>query len=468
VFYCGKWCVLLYYEHLFILRVLSMKLTYAITHIRLSDPNASKLAQLDALADAYLHLCQAYTTAFCTDVEPNKFADAWLSSPLSARWQRVVIQHAAGIAQSWRTNRERAHQAYLDDLSDYQAQADPQHPSPTLREWQTPTLKQRVIQANTNVVALEPSEDSTFDYWLRISTLDKGTPIRLPVKLAAYHRRRLAGKRINTSLTLTRKANDWWLTLTVDEQVAATTTDESPIVGVDVGIANFLTTSTGKHYGSFHGKLARRHKLDREKRRRKAKLRACLKKKGVTRLPSLTNQRLARHVRQEINRAVNAFYADHAGDQVAYEALSVRTMRFKARRANAYLYASNLAHLPRQIAWGAKKRGQRARASWAAYSSQACSRCQFISRANRPTQQRFCCQACGFQLNADVNAAINHQARFDDPQMQACRSKEAVKALLDARHVAFVQSQDRRSRSSRREPAFGCESISGQSGVGED
>lgn len=77
VFYCGKRCVLLYYEHLFILRVLSMKLTRAITHIRLSDANASKLAQLDALADAYLHLCQAYTTAFCTDVEPNKFADAW-------------------------------------------------------------------------------------------------------------------------------------------------------------------------------------------------------------------------------------------------------------------------------------------------------------------------------------------------------------------------------------------------------
>jgi Putative transposase DNA-binding domain len=445
-----------------------MKLTRAITHIRLSDANASKLAQIDALADAYLHLCQAYTTAFCTDVQPNQFADAWLASPLSARWQRVVIQHAAGIARSWRTNRERAHRAYLDHLADYQAQPDPQHPGPTWREWQTPTLKQRVMVANVNVVALEPSQESTFDYWLRISTLDKGTPIRLPVKLSAFHRRQLDGKRINTNMTLRRKPSGWWLTLTVDEQIAATTTDESPVVGVDVGIANFLTTSTGKHYGSFHGKLARRHQRDREKRRRKAKLRACLKKKGVSKLPSLTNQRLARHVRQEINHAVNAFYADHAGYQVAYEELSVRTMHFKARRANPYLYSSNLAHLPRQIAWGAKKRGQIARAAWAAYSSQGCSRCQVISRANRPDQQTFCCQACGLSIHADLNAALNHRARFHDHEMQACRSKEAVKALLDARHVAFVQSQDRRSRSSRREPAFGCESISGQSGVGED
>jgi transposase len=444
-----------------------MRLTAAITHIRLSDANTGKLAQLDALAAAYMPLCQAYVTAFCTTAEPNKYADASVATPLSARWQRAVIQHAAGVAQSWRTNRDRAYQSYLDDLAEYQAQPDTQRAAPTWREWHTPFLKQTVIQANANVVALEPSAKSTFDYWLRISTLDKGAPIRLPVKLAAYHRRLLAGKRINTSTTLTRKPNGWWLTLTVDAVVAPTTTAESPVVGVDVGIVNFLTTSTGQRYGTFHGKLAQRHRRDRAKRQCKAKLRACLKPKGVQRLPSLTNQRLARHVRQEINRAVNLFYADHAGYQVAYEDLGVRTMRLKARRANAYLYASNLGHLPRQLAWGAHKRGQTARASWAAYSSQECSVCHFVSRANRPDQQTFCCQACGFQLHADENAAINHQARFHDREMQACQSKDEVKALLDARHVAHLQATDARSASAGREPAFGCESISGQSGPGQ-
>lgn len=443
-----------------------MKLTHAITHIRIADANASKLAQLDALAAEYMRLCQDYTTAFCTEVEPDKFADAWLDSPLSARWQRVVIQHAAGLAQSWRSNHARARAAHRDDLAAWQEQDDPQRPAPAWRDWRTPNLKQTVLEANANVVALEPSLDSSFDYWLRISTLQQGKPIRLPVKLANYHRQRLNGKRINTSMTLTRKPSGWWLTLTVDERVTPTTTDESPVVGVDVGIANFLTTSEGKRYGTFHGKLALRHKLDREKRRRKAKLRACLKKKGVEQLPSLTNQRLARHVRQEINRAVNQFYAEHPDHQIAYEDLDVRSMRWRARRMNAYLYAANLAHLPRQLAWGARKRGQRARAAWAAYSSQECSHCHNVSPANRPEQQTFCCSSCGFTLHADVNAAINHQARFDDREMQACRSKEAVKALLDTRHVAYLQTTAGRSPAARREPAFGCESISGQSGVG--
>jgi hypothetical protein len=183
----------------------SMKLTRAITHIRLCDANTIKLAQLDALADAYMRLCQAYVATFCTDVEPNKFADVWLDSPLFARWQRVVVQHAASVAQSWRTNRDRAYQAYLGDSAEHQAQADRQRAAPTWLGWQTPTLKQTVIQANANVVTLEPSEDGMFDYRLRISTLDKGTPIRLPVKLAPYHRRLLDGKRINTSMMLTRK-----------------------------------------------------------------------------------------------------------------------------------------------------------------------------------------------------------------------------------------------------------------------
>src|SRR5262249_43505265 len=149
------------------------------------------------------------------------------------------------------------------------------------------------------------------------------------------------------------KLDGWWLTLTFEEEIALQTLPDAPVVGVDVGITHFLTTSTGKHYGSFHGKLAKLHQQDREKRRRKAKLRACLKQKVAERLPSTRNPKLARTVGQEINRAVNELYHEHPGAQIAFEHLNVATMRFKARRMNAYLYASNLAHIPKQLAWGA-------------------------------------------------------------------------------------------------------------------
>ena len=42
-----------------------------------------------------------------------------------------------------------------------------------------------------------------------------------------------------------------------------------------------------------------------------------------------------------------------------------------------------------------------------AYTSQACSRCGHTAQSNRPSQAVFACGACGFQANADHNAAIN-------------------------------------------------------------
>jgi Putative transposase DNA-binding domain len=420
-------------------------ITKAVTYIRLEATNAGKLAALDDLAQVYLPLCQQYVTLFCTDESPDKFRASCFVTPLSERWQRVAIQQAAGIAQSWRTNRAKAYQDYLDDLLDYHEQeaegilnADAKEPA--WREWNTPTLSQTCIQANVNVVELEPAQDSTFDYWLTISTLEFRKQLLVPVKLAAYHREALEGKTINTSVTLNKRENAWWLTLSYDEIVRVQTAPSAPVIGIDVGIANFVTTSDGEHYGTFHGKLRERQKRDREKRRRKAKLRTCLEKKGVKKLPSTTSRsgkRLARHVRQEINRAVNQCFARHEGAQFAYEHLSVATMKHKARAMNAYMRASNLAHIPRQIAWNAAKRGVAAIRVKSAYSSQECSVCHYVDRANRPNQQTFCCRVCGHSTHADLNAASNIGHRLGDEKLRACKDRKAVKALLLRRHQVW-------------------------------
>jgi transposase len=311
---------------------------------------------------------------------------------------------------------------------------------PEWSEWDVPTLHQTCIQANVNVVKLEPSEDSSFDYWLKISTLDFRKLLVVPVKLAEYHHQALEGKAINTSVQLNKREDGWWVTLSYDEVVVARTEPDAPAIGIDVGIANFLTTSDGRHYGTFHGKLRERQKRDREKRRRKAKLRKCLEKKGVQKLPSTSStsgQRLIRHVRQEINRAVNECFAEHPGAQLAYERLSVATMKHKARAMNAYMRASNLAYIPKQITWNAAKRGVAATRVKSAYSSQECSRCHFVDTANRPDQQTFCCQVCGYQTHADVNAATNVEHRLGDEELRACQDRKAVKVLLMQRHEAW-------------------------------
>jgi hypothetical protein len=429
-------------------RSTSHTLTRAVTHIRLEAANPGKLAALDDLAQVYLVLCQQYVTLFCTDEPPHKFRATCFATPLSERWHRVAIQQAAGIAQSWRTNRAQAYQDYADELLDYHEQQtegipDAEAIEPAWHEWHIPTLSHTCIQANSNVAVLEPSHDSpTFDYWLKISTLVFYKPLLVPVKLADYHRKALEGKTINTSVTLNKRGDGWWLTLSYDEVVQVQTESSAPVIGVDVGIANFVTTSDGQHYGTFHGKLRERQQRDHEKRRRKAKLRRCLEKRGVKKLPSTSSksgQRLARHVRQEINRSVNQCFAEHEGAQFAYEQLSVATMRYKARAMNAYLYASNLAHIPQQIAWNAAKRGRAATRVKSAYTSQECSVCHYPDRANRPNQQTFCCMVCGLQTHADLNAAVNIEHRRGDDELRACKDRKEVKALLLQRHQVWKQ-----------------------------
>jgi hypothetical protein len=76
---------------------------------------------------------------------------------------------AAGIAQSWRTNRANAYQEHQEALAAYRGQQAegtlaPTSQGPTWREWNVPTLRETAIQANANVVVCEPSQDSTYAY----------------------------------------------------------------------------------------------------------------------------------------------------------------------------------------------------------------------------------------------------------------------------------------------------------------
>ena len=219
------------------------------THIRLLEANPGKLAALDALMAVYLPLCQQYTTLFCeSETGPGAYSDPVFETELSDRLHRVAMQQAAGIAKSWRTNRANAYQRYLQDAADYaQARAKAEaegrmstfkRKEPVWQDWKLPQLRVPVIQANANVVVVEKSKDSLFDYWLRVSTLDRGHPLQVPVKLASYHKQALAGKTLNTSTTLHKRNGVWWLTLSFDEDVPLQTEVSAPLVGVDVGIAH--------------------------------------------------------------------------------------------------------------------------------------------------------------------------------------------------------------------------------------
>jgi transposase len=44
---------------------------------------------------------------------------------------------------------------------------------------------------------------------------------------------------------------------------------------------------------------------------------------------------------------------------------------------------------------------------------------------------------CGWRLHADHNAALNIAARCGDVEIQSCRTRQELEALLEARHQVW-------------------------------
>ena len=161
----------------------------AITHLKLDQANPGKLEKLDALAAEYQRVVQANVDWLIAHEErqPNKYAnipEQEIPTSLSDRWQRCAWQQACGIVRSWYSH-EREN---------------------------PPILRHPCIQANTNVVVIEPSNTPQFDFWLRISTLDAGRPVRIPIKFYDRARETLAQfSRLCSGVTLNQREGAWLL-----------------------------------------------------------------------------------------------------------------------------------------------------------------------------------------------------------------------------------------------------------------
>ncbi|MBI5564853.1 MAG: transposase [Chloroflexi bacterium] len=390
----------------------------AITHLKLDQANASKLRKLDELAVEHQRVVQAYVDWLIRYEQrlPDRYAAIPITDVatcLSGRWQRCAWRQACGIVQSWYTN-------------------DRENP---------PVLRNLCLQANANVVVLEPSKTPAFDFWLRISTLEAGKPVRIPITLYRRAKATIAEfPKLCMGVTLNRRDEQWYATLVVERR--GPKPPAAHVVGVDIGMVNIVSTSTGHCYGQISPELRQRVEQSAAKRRRKQKLNACLKKKGQPAI-DLSDHRAEAFARNAIGRALNQLRQDLPdGTAVALERLSVKDMRFKSRQMNRALRASQLGYVRDKLKFKLDEHGIRYRSVQPAYSSQQCSHCGFTFPMNRRSQDRFVCLWCGYEANADENAASNLAKRFGDEELNSLpfRDVETLLALRFMRRLPDARS----------------------------
>lgn len=190
----------------------------------------------------------------------------------------------------------------------------------------------------------------------------------------------------------------------------------SGLMGVDVGMNYLAVASTYNKQAFFDGRRIKDLRYRYEGIRQRLQSKGTLSARRVLRLLSGKEKRLMRDVNHVVSRKVVGFAVKNKVDIIGMEDLTgIRDRtQYKVSKDERYRHSSwAFRELQTFIEYKAREKGILVVYVDPAYTSQSCPKCGHVSRKNR-NGLRFHCEACGHDLNADLNAARNIENRTRD------------------------------------------------------
>ncbi len=229
------------------------------------------------------------------------------------------------------------------------------------------------------------------------------------------------------TVSVKREGRKWYVILTADQAEPEPLPATGSVIGIDMGIANFLADSGGDFVPN-----------PRHGRKAAAKLEAA--QRALSKFPRVrrtkNHQRAVQRV-ADLHRKVRRQRLDHTHktaldlvrehDFIAHEDLKIRNMvKAPAPKPdpeqpggflpNGAAAKAGLNHSISDAGWGvfltilhakAESAGREVIAVDPRNTSRSCPECGHVSAENRPTQEKFHCQSCGHQAHADTVGALN-------------------------------------------------------------
>jgi transposase len=236
------------------------------------------------------------------------------------------------------------------------------------------------------------------------------------------------------------RAGRWHIAFTaIPKPIPAPGTGE--VVGIDRGVAITAALSTGE---KLHcpGMSGRERAMLRKAERRKARARKGSPEQQAerTRISRLHARGADR--RKDWCEKISTNLARRF-DIIRFEDLRIKNMTRSAKgtvsdhgtnvRAKSGLNRAILAQ-----GWGLLVRRTQDKAPGrvetvkAAYTSLRCSACGWVDKNSRDSQAGFCCVACGFTCNADINASINIAAGHAGGTPTSVREPQPLASFMEA------------------------------------
>ena len=241
-----------------------------------------------------------------------------------------------------------------------------------------------------------------------VSLMTLGGRQVIPVRFGAYQESRLS--RVKGQADLVYREGRFFLYATV-EMPTPPPIEPVGVLGVDLGIVELATDSEGNSY-SGEGVTSCRRRL-REHRRHLQRRQTNSAKKRLRKLSG----RQARFVRT-VNHCISKQIVQSAvasQKALALEALEgIRQRSTELGREMRWLLGNwSFAQLRQYVTYKAEAAGIPVFLVDPRNTSRTCSRCGYCDKSNRKTQAHFKCLCCGFEGNADANAARNIEARAE-------------------------------------------------------
>jgi len=328
--------------------------------------NTGKAKSLKTLSNEYKKTVNSYLSILSSEskyILSEKEVKS-LNSPLSYRYKQCAKRQAIKIWKSWRRNRKKG---------------------------SLPNFNGSLVLDN-RFVKVEKAKNTSFNYWVRIATLDKGYPVLIPIKSYDYANNYFNKWELINGGRLQNKDGKWSLILSFEKKTLDKR-KKGEVIGVDIGYRKLLTTSDKE----FLGKDIKR--LTEKSARRKQKSKNWIQ--------------TGDEIRNYVNRVAKLFFNRPLKIVVLENLRNLKKDKHKKwskkvnRRFNFWLYGS----LIKRIKELGERLGVQVVLIPPAYTSQECPACGYIEMLNR-RGELFKCTQCSFSEDADYVGALNILRRF--------------------------------------------------------
>ncbi len=241
------------------------------------------------------------------------------------------------------------------------------------------------------------------DRYCTLSTIDGR--IEAEYILGEYQKKHLDDKNYESrscTLNYEQDKDEFYLHITIRKPVLYK--NEGNILGVDLGLKNIAVTSTGK----FLGKDMRWQKNHFFRVRRSLQGKDTQSTMKTLRDMAGRENRYTENKLHNISRKLVEEAEEHNCNIIAFEDLN--EIRDKDEKFNSrlerQLHSWGFERLQKFTEYKAKEKGIEVKRVESEYTSQTCSRCGHTEKKNRKGNE-FKCKECGYEVNADYNAAKN-------------------------------------------------------------